>query len=52
MRYVLAGIAGLWMVDGLALVLAPRRIVAHVQEALRLLLLVGAQGFGTNPYGP
>jgi hypothetical protein len=60
MKYVLAGIAGLWMVDGLALVLAPRRIVAHVQEALShspaflrwqslaallgLLLLVESQG--------
>jgi uncharacterized protein YjeT (DUF2065 family) len=65
MTYVLAGIAGIWMADGLALLVAPRHIIARVQEVLSLsprilrweamaaslgiLLVIGAQGL---PYQP
>ncbi|MGH7231668.1 MAG: hypothetical protein ACREJU_09960 [Nitrospiraceae bacterium] len=36
MRYVLAAIAGIWMADGLALLMAPRHIIARVREVLSL----------------
>jgi hypothetical protein len=65
MRYVLAAIAGVWMADGVALLVAPRQIISRVREVLiispavvrwegvavclGLLLLVGSQGV---PYQP
>jgi uncharacterized protein YjeT (DUF2065 family) len=65
MKYVLAGIAGIWMADGLALLVAPRHVVARVREALALspallrweglaaglglLLLWGAAGLHYQP---
>lgn len=36
MKYVLAAIAGIWMADGLALLVAPRHVIARVREALAL----------------
>ncbi len=36
MRYVLAAIAGIWMADGLALLVAPRHVIARVREVLTL----------------
>nr|MBI3614743.1 DUF2065 family protein [Nitrospirota bacterium] len=36
MKYVLAAIAGIWMADGLALLVAPRFVVARVREVLAL----------------
>lgn len=36
MKYVLAAIAGIWMADGLALLVAPRLVIARVKEALAL----------------
>ena len=36
MRYVLAAIAGIWMADGLALLVAPRQVIARVREVLTL----------------
>jgi hypothetical protein len=65
MTYVLAAIAGVWMADGLALLVAPQPLIARVREALALspsvmrwealaatlgvLLLVGGPGL---PYQP
>ena len=65
MRYVLAAIAGVWMADGVALLVAPRQIISRVREVLivspavvrwegvavclGLLLVVGSQGV---PYQP
>lgn len=34
MKYVLAAIAGVWMADGLALLLAPRHVIARVRDFL------------------
>ena len=31
-RYVLAMIAGIWMADGLALLVAPRHVMAQVRD--------------------
>lgn len=36
MKYVLAAIAGIWMADGLALLVAPRHVIARVKEVLVL----------------
>ena len=36
MSYALAAIAGIWMADGMALLVAPRHVIARVQEALAL----------------
>ncbi|MDE3019653.1 MAG: DUF2065 family protein [Nitrospirota bacterium] len=36
MKYVLAAIAGIWMADGLALLVAPRLVIARVREVLAL----------------
>ncbi|MFM8551509.1 MAG: hypothetical protein ACKOCD_04225 [Nitrospiraceae bacterium] len=36
MKYVLAAIAGIWMADGLALLVAPSRVMARVREVLTL----------------
>jgi uncharacterized protein YjeT (DUF2065 family) len=33
-RYVLAMIAGIWMADGLALLVAPRQVMAQVRDVL------------------
>ena len=60
MTYVLAAIAGIWMADGLALLVAPNHVIARVREVLSLsprmlrwegvaaslgiLLVIGAQG--------
>lgn len=65
MKYVLAAIAGIWMADGLALLVAPRHVIARVREALALsptllrwegmavglgiLLLWGAAGLRYEP---
>lgn len=65
MKYILAAIAGVWMADGLALLVAPRRVVERVREALTLsptllqwegvaaclgiLLLLGTEGLRYQP---
>ncbi|MBM4123355.1 MAG: hypothetical protein FJ246_00125 [Nitrospira sp.] len=36
MKYLLAAIAGIWMADGLALLVAPRQVIARVREVLDL----------------
>jgi uncharacterized protein YjeT (DUF2065 family) len=36
MNYLLAAIAGIWMADGLALLVAPRLVIARVKEVLAL----------------
>jgi len=36
MKYVLAAIAGVWMADGLALLVAPRFVIARVRDVLTL----------------
>ena len=36
MTYVLAAVAGIWMADGVALLVAPRPIITRVREALAL----------------
>ncbi|TAJ32048.1 MAG: DUF2065 family protein [Nitrospirae bacterium] len=36
MKYLLAAIAGIWMADGLALLVAPRQVIARVREVLAL----------------
>ncbi|MBM4122988.1 MAG: DUF2065 family protein [Nitrospira sp.] len=36
MKYVLAAIAGIWMADGLALLVAPRYVMDRVREVLAL----------------
>jgi hypothetical protein len=59
MKYLLAAIAGIWMADGLALLVAPQHVIARVREvlvlsprmlqwegvaaALGILLVIGAQ---------
>jgi uncharacterized protein YjeT (DUF2065 family) len=35
-RYLLAMIAGIWMADGLALLVAPRQVMAQVRDVLAL----------------
>jgi hypothetical protein len=50
-RYVLAMIAGIWMADGLALVLAPRHVITQVQDMLAIAPKIAsweglAAGFG------
>ena len=65
MKYVLAAIAGVWMADGVALLVAPRQIIARMREVvalspavlrwegiaicLGLVLLLGTDGV---PYHP
>jgi len=65
MQYLLAGIAGVWMADGIALLFAPRQVISRVREVLALspavlrwegvavclglLLLIGSEGV---PYQP
>lgn len=65
MRYLLALIAGLWLADGLAFLVAPRRIMDLLKQALELsptlvrwgglaallgiILLVGGQGLRYQP---
>lgn len=36
MKYLLAVIAGIWMADGLALLVAPSQVIARVREVLAL----------------
>ncbi len=36
MKYVLAAIAGIWMADGLALLVAPTHVIARLREVLAL----------------
>jgi uncharacterized protein YjeT (DUF2065 family) len=64
-KYVLAAIAGVWMADGIALLVAPRQIIARMRDVvalspavlrwegiaicLGLLLLLGTDGV---PYQP
>ena len=36
MKYVLAAIAGIWMADGLSLLVAPKRVIARLREVLAL----------------
>ena len=36
MTYVLAAIAGIWMADGVALLVAPRHVIVRVREVLAL----------------
>lgn len=36
MHYLLTGIAGIWLVDGLSLLIAPRFVVTQVREILAL----------------
>lgn len=63
--YVLAAIAGIWMADGLALLVAPRHVIARVREALvvapsllrwegavaglGMVLLLGTEGIHYQP---
>ncbi len=63
--YALAAIAGIWMADGMALLVAPRHVIARVKEALTLapsllrwegaaaclglVLLLGTEGFRYQP---
>lgn len=63
--YVLAAIAGIWMADGVALLVAPRHVMAHVRAALALapsllrwqgaaaclgvVLLLGTEGIHYQP---
>ncbi|OGX10658.1 MAG: hypothetical protein A3K11_07300 [Nitrospirae bacterium RIFCSPLOWO2_12_FULL_63_8] len=63
--YVLAAIAGIWMADGLALLVAPRHVMARVREAVALapsllrwegaaaclgvVLLLGTEGIHYQP---
>ncbi|MGH7208122.1 MAG: hypothetical protein ACREIL_01925 [Nitrospiraceae bacterium] len=65
MNYVLAAIAGVWMADGLALLLAPRQVITRLREVLTLspvvlrmegvaaclgiLLLLGTEGLHYQP---
>ncbi|HEV8539535.1 MAG TPA: hypothetical protein VGQ60_00085 [Nitrospiraceae bacterium] len=65
MKYVLAAIAGIWMADGLALLVAPRFVIMRVRDVLALtpamlrweglavllgvLLLLGAKGLHYQP---
>ena len=65
MKYVLAAIAGVWMADGLALLVAPRHVITHLREVLTLspamlrlegvaaclgiLLLLGTDGLRYQP---
>ncbi|HYM37519.1 MAG TPA: hypothetical protein VES96_03860 [Nitrospiraceae bacterium] len=63
--YVLAAIAGVWMADGMALLVAPRHVMARVREAVALapallrwegaaaclgvVLLLGTEGIRYQP---
>jgi uncharacterized protein YjeT (DUF2065 family) len=65
MKYVLAAIAGVWMADGVALLVAPRQVIARMRDVLALspavlrwegvaiclglVLLLGTEGV---PYQP
>lgn len=65
MEYALAAIAGIWMADGLVLLVAPRYVIARLREVLALssamlrwegvavcLGLVLLLGAGGRPYQP
>jgi uncharacterized protein YjeT (DUF2065 family) len=65
MNYLLAAIAGVWMADGVALLLAPRHVITRLREVLTLspamlrlegvaaclgiLLLLGTEGLHYQP---
>lgn len=65
MTYLLAAIAGVWMADGVALLLAPRHVITRLREVLALspavlrlegvaaglgiLLLLGTEGLHYQP---
>lgn len=65
MNYLLAAIAGVWMADGVALLLAPRHVITRLREVLALspavlrlegvaaclgiLLLLGTEGLHYQP---
>lgn len=65
MKYVLAAIAGIWMADGMALLVAPRHVIARMREVLAfsptmlrwegvavllgILLLLGTGGLHYQP---
>lgn len=65
MKYVLAAIAGVWMADGLALLVVPRHVIARVRDVLALspamlrwegvaaclgiILLLGTEGLRYQP---
>ena len=65
MAYILFAIAGLWMADGLALLVAPNRMIVTLKQALSIspglfkwgvvagalgiLLLIGGQGLAYQP---
>lgn len=65
MKYILAAIAGIWMADGLSLLVAPRHVVTRMREVLEvsptmfrweglsvllgLLLLAGGEGLRYQP---
>lgn len=65
MKYVLAAIAGIWMADGLALLVAPSQVIARMREVLALsptmlrwealasglgvILLLGTEGIRYQP---
>jgi uncharacterized protein YjeT (DUF2065 family) len=65
MTYVLAAIAGIWVADGLALLVAPRQVITRTRGVLNaapallrweglaiclgVLLLVGSQGLAYRP---
>ncbi len=36
MKYVLAAIAGIWVADGLSLLVAPKQVIARVREVVEL----------------
>lgn len=65
MHYLLAALAGVWMADGVALLLAPRHVITQLREVLTLspamlrlegvaaglglLLLLGTEGLRYHP---
>ncbi|MCH7566228.1 MAG: DUF2065 family protein [Nitrospirae bacterium] len=65
MNYVLAAIAGVWMADGLALLVVPRQVITRVREVLAVapsmvrwellavclgaILLIETEGFRYQP---
>lgn len=65
MHYLLAGVAGIWLVDGLSLLIAPRFVVTQMRELLTrsptliqweglsvVLGMVLLWGTGDLPYAP
>ena len=65
MKYVLAAVAGIWMADGLSLLVAPKIVIGQLRELLArspwilnwqtlvaglgLLLVIGSQGLQFQP---